>query len=61
MAAAHSSLSPADAAALVRRLRTEKILAVRAAKDRRCAARANQRIASKPALPPSMPSSPKLG
>lgn len=35
IAAARSSLSPAEAQALVRRLRNEKLLAMRAAKDQR--------------------------
>jgi len=42
IAAARSSLSRADAASVIRSLRTQKILAMRAAKDRRCAARANR-------------------
>jgi hypothetical protein len=42
IAAARSSLSGADAAALIRRLRAQKILAMRAAKDRRRAQRANR-------------------
>jgi len=42
IAAARSSLSRADAAAGIRSLRTQKILAMRAAKDRRRAASANQ-------------------
>src|SRR5215470_6269781 len=42
IAAARSTLSRADAAAGIRSLRTQKILAMRAAKDRRRAASANQ-------------------
>ncbi len=62
MAAARSSLSPAEAAAMIRRLRTEKILAVRAAKERRCTARANQRKPSKPtAAPPAILPKRQLG
>jgi hypothetical protein len=43
--AARSSLSRADAAAVIRSLRTQKILAMRAAKDRQRPAGANQRNA----------------
>jgi hypothetical protein len=43
IAAARSSLSPSDAAAVIRSLRTQKILAMRAAKDRHRATRSNQR------------------
>ncbi len=48
MAAARNSLSPRDAAALIRNLKNQKILAVRAAKDRRHAAHAG---CSKPIRP----------
>jgi len=60
IAAARRSLSRADAAALIRRLRTQKILAMRAAKDRRRAARANRRNTCKPANPPAVTSYPRL-
>jgi hypothetical protein len=43
IAAARNALSPAEAAAVIRSLRNQKILAMRAARDRRRAARANQR------------------
>jgi len=42
IAAARNSLSPRDAAALIRNLKNQKIIAVRAAKDRRHGARANR-------------------
>ena len=45
IAAARSSLSRADAASVIRSLRIQKILAMRAAKDRHRAARANRRSA----------------
>ncbi|MGO9172218.1 MAG: hypothetical protein ACLP7P_09665 [Rhodomicrobium sp.] len=55
MAAARSSLSPRDAAALIRNLKNQKIIAVRAAKDRRHATRAN-RQKFRPTRPPFAPS-----
>lgn len=51
IAAARSSLSPTIAGAFIRRLRNEKMLAMRAAKDRRRAARANCRAPQRPSCP----------
>lgn len=50
IAAARNSLSPRDAAALIRNLKNQKSLAVRAAKDRRHAARARRRKPIRPAI-----------
>jgi hypothetical protein len=49
IAAARSSLPPGEAAALVRRLRNEKIMVMRAAKDRRRMRHAMLRHTRKPA------------
>jgi hypothetical protein len=48
IAAARSSLSPADAGAFVRRLRDEKVMVMRTAKDRKKASRANRRKPGQP-------------
>ena len=53
--AARNSLSWADAAAVIRSLRTQKILAMRAAKDRRRAAQANRRSTQQPTHTSSCP------
>jgi hypothetical protein len=53
MAAVRGTLSPRDAAVLIRNLKNQKILAVRAAKNRRHAMRANQRRPNRPAAAPS--------
>ncbi|MFY9640785.1 MAG: hypothetical protein WCD20_08345 [Rhodomicrobium sp.] len=50
MAAARISLSPRDAAALIRNLKNQKIIAVRSAKDRLHAARAGRRKPIRPAI-----------
>jgi hypothetical protein len=55
IASARSSLSPPDAAALVRRLRNEKIMVMRAAKDRHRMRRPNLRRARKPTSSPCPP------
>jgi hypothetical protein len=62
MAAVRGTLSPKDAAAVVRNLRNQKILAVRNAKARRHAMRASRRRPDKPAAaPPSMHSKQQFG
>jgi hypothetical protein len=47
IAAVRGSMKGSDAKAMIRRLRNEKISAVRAAKARRCAARSNRRTPSR--------------
>jgi hypothetical protein len=60
MAAARISLSPRDAAALIRNLKNQKIIAIRAAKDRRRAHMQNKNRKAIPARPGFAPSLPAL-
>ncbi len=60
IAAARSSLAPAAAQALVRRLRNEKILATRAAKDRRRTRRLNRSRPQKSPIPLTSRPYPKI-
>ncbi len=51
IAAARNGLSRAEAATVIRSLRSQKILAMRAARDRRRATRANQKTISRSPQP----------